>query len=235
MSTHAVVSGDEWVAARRRLLAREKEFLKLRDELSRERRELPWERVTKSYVFEGPHGKETLADLFAGRSQLVVYHFMFAPDWEAGCRGCSFWADNFNGMLSHLEHRDVSLAAISRAPYPKLAAFQARMGWNFKWVSGGDGDFNYDFHVSFRPDELARGAAVYNYAPYKAANPDMPGLSVFCKEADGAIYHTYSTYARGLDPMNVTFQMLDLVPKGRDEAGLPHHMAWVRLRDAYGN
>jgi len=235
MCNHPVVSRDEWVAARQRLLAREKDFLKLRDQLSSERRDLPWECVTKSYLFEGSRGQETLADLFAGRSQLVVYHFMFAPDWEAGCRGCSFWADNFNGMLPHLEHRDVTLVGVSRAPYPKLEAFQARMGWNFKWVSNGDGDFNYDYHVSFRPDELARGAAVYNYAPYKASNSDMPGVSVFYKDADGTIYHTYSTYARGLDPMNVTYQLLDLVPKGRDEAGLPHPMAWVRLRDAYGS
>jgi predicted dithiol-disulfide oxidoreductase (DUF899 family) len=235
MSNHPVVSRDEWVAARQRLLAREKDFLKLRDQLSSERRDLPWERVTKSYVFEGSRGKETLADLFAGRSQLVVYHFMFAPDWEVGCRSCSFWADNFNGMLPHLEHRDVTLVAVSRAPFPKLEAFRARMGWNFKWVSSDDGDFNYDYHVSFRSDELVRGAAVYNYVPYQASNSDMPGVSVFYKDADGTIYHTYSTYARGLDPMNVTYQLLDLVPKGRDEAGFPHPMAWVRLRDAYGS
>jgi len=234
MNPHPIVAHEQWLAARVRLLAREKEFQLQRDELSRARRALPWERVDKPYVFDGPAGRETLADLFAGCSQLVVYHFMFAPDWEAGCRGCSFWADNFNGMLPHLAQRDVALAAISRAPWQKLQAFAARMGWNFKWVSAGDSDFNYDFQVSFRPEDLQRGAAVYNYAHYGESNADKPGLSVFAKDEHGAICHTYSTYARGLDPMNVTFQLLDLVPRGRDEAGLPHPMAWVRLRDSYG-
>jgi predicted dithiol-disulfide oxidoreductase (DUF899 family) len=233
MADHQVVSRDEWVDARRRLLAKEKDFLRLRDELSRERRELPWERVTKSYVFDGAAGKETLADLFAGRSQLIVYHFMFAPDSDAGCRGCSFWADNYNGVIPHLSQRDVSFAAVSRAPLPKLQTFAARMGWSFKWVSGANSDFNYDYQVSFRKEDLAGGTAVYNYAGYTESMPDKPGFSVFCKDAAGGIFHTYSTYARGLDPMNAAFQLLDLVPKGRDEAGLPHPMSWVKLHDQY--
>jgi predicted dithiol-disulfide oxidoreductase (DUF899 family) len=234
MTDHHVVSQEEWVAARRRLLAKEKEFLRLRDQLSSERRELPWERVDKHYVFEGPAGEETLADLFAGRSQLLVYHFMFAPDWEAGCRGCSFWADSYDGSIVHLNQRDVSFAAISRAPFARLQAFAARMGWKFKWVSAANSDFNYDYQVSFRPEDLAHGTAVYNYARYEESMTEKPGFSVFLKDEGGGIFHTYSTYARGLDPMNVAFQLLDLVPKGRDEAGLPHPMAWVKLRDLYG-
>lgn len=232
MTDHQIVSRDEWVDARRRLLAKEKDFLRLRDELSRERRELPWERVEKSYVFDAAGGRETLADLFAGRSQLIVYHFMFAPDSDTGCRGCSFWADSYNGSIAHLNQRDVSFAAVSRAPLPKLQAFAARMGWTFKWVSGSE--FNYDYQAAFRTEDVARGAAVYNYASYQESMPDKPGVSVFFRDAGGDIYHTYSTYARGLDPMNVAFQMLDLVPKGRDEVGLPHPMAWVKLHDQYG-
>src|ERR1700738_3696529 len=209
MTDHQVVSRDAWVDARRRLLAKEKDFLRLRDELSRERREPPREHVAKSYVFDGAAGKESLADLFAGRSQLVVYHFMFAPDAETGCKSCSFWADSYNGIIPHLNQRDVSFAAVSRAPLPKLQAFAARLGWTFKWVSSGNNDFNYDHQVSFRPEEVARGAATYNYANYREATPDLPGFSVFLKDADGAVFHTYSTYARGLDPMNGTYQLLD--------------------------
>jgi predicted dithiol-disulfide oxidoreductase (DUF899 family) len=234
MTDHAIVSADEWVNARRRLLAKEKEFLQLRDQLSRERRELPWVRVDKSYVFDGPAGKESLADLFAGRSQLIVYHFMFAPEWEAGCKSCSFWADNFNGIIPHLNQRDVSFAAISRAPLAKLRTFAARMSWQFKWVSSAECDFNYDYHVSFRPGEAPQGKALYNYARYDGSMSDLPGFSVYYKNASGGIFHTYSTYARGLDSMNAAYQLLDLVPKGRDEAGLPQPMAWVRLHDSYG-
>lgn len=233
MTDHRIVSGDEWVDARRRLLAREKDFLRLRDELSRERRELPWERVAKSYVFDGPAGKESLVDLFAGRSQLIVYHFMFAPEAETGCKSCSFWADSYNGIIPHLNQRDVSFAAVSRAPLPKLQAFAARLGWTFKWVSSGNNDFNYDYHVSFRPQDVEHGTATYNYADQRKAVPDLPGFSVFFKDAGEDIFHTYSTYARGLDPMNVAYQLLDLVPKGRDETGLQHAMAWVRLHDQY--
>jgi len=233
MTGRAIVSREEWIDARRRFLAKEKEFQRLRDELSRERRELPWERVIKPYVFEGAAGRETLADLFAGRSQLIVYHFMFAPDSDAGCRGCSFWADSYDGVVPHLKQRDVSFAAISRAPYPKLQAFATRLGWSFKWVSSANTDFNYDYHVSFRPEDVARGEAMYNYASYQESMPDKPGFSVFFKDAGSEIFHTYSTYARGLDPMNPAFQLLDLVPRGRDEEGLPHPMSWVKLRDLY--
>lgn len=233
MTTHQIVSRNDWIEARRRFLAKEKEFTRLRDELSRERRELPWERVEKRYVFAGPEGKPTLGDLFAGRSQLVVYHFMFAPESDTGCRGCSFWADNYNGVISHLKQRDVEFAAVSRAPLAKLQSFAARMGWNFKWVSSANGDFNYDYQASFRAEDLASGSAVHNYEKYQDSMPDKPGFSVFFKDGAGDIFHTYSTYARGIDPMNVAFQLLDLVPKGRDETGLPQPMSWVRLHDQY--
>jgi len=233
MNDHQVVSREEWVESRRRFLAKEKEFTRLRDELSKERRQLPWERVEKRYVFEGPGGNLTLSDLFAGKSQLVVYHFMFAPDSDTGCRGCSFWADNYNGIIPHLEQRDVSFAAISRAPLSKLQAFAARMGWSFKWVSGANTDFNYDYQASFREEDLERESAIYNYERLRDRMADKPGFSVFYKDEKGTIFHTYSTYARGIDPMNVTFQLLDLVPKGRDEAALPHPMSWVKLHDQY--
>ena len=233
MNTHTIVSSDQWAEARRALLAKEKEFIRLRDQLSQARRELPWERVKDSYVFEGAAGRETLADLFGDRSQLIVYHFMFAPEWENGCKSCSFWADNFNGITSHLRQRDVALAAISRAPYPKLKAFAQRLGWQFKWVSSADTDFNYDYHVSFRPEDVAAGNAQYNSAPYSGKMSDLPGVSVFIQDADGAIFHTYSTYARGLDPINAAYQLLDLVPKGRDEDSQPQPMAWVKLHDLY--
>jgi predicted dithiol-disulfide oxidoreductase (DUF899 family) len=233
MTEHAVVSRDQWLAARRGLLTREKEFLRLRDELSRERRELPWEKVDKRYVFEGPAGEESLESLFAGRRQLIVYHFMFAPEWETGCKSCSFWADNYNGIVAHLNQRDVSLAAVSRAPLAKLQGFAGRMGWTFKWVSSERSDFNYDYAVSFRPEEVARGGAEYNYAPYQGSMSDLPGFSVFFRDEAGGLFHTYSTYARGLDSLNTAYQLLDLVPKGRDEAGLPHPMSWVKLHDLY--
>jgi predicted dithiol-disulfide oxidoreductase (DUF899 family) len=234
MADHQVVSHGDWLTARRQLLTKEKEFLRKRDQLSSERRALPWERVEKRYAFEGPAGEETLADLFAGRSQLIVYHFMFAPDWEAGCKSCSFWADNFNGIIAHLNQRDVSLAAISRAPLQMLRAFAERMGWTFPWVSCARCDFNYDYQVSFKAEDLARGTSVYNYARHEGKMTDLPGFSVFLKDEAGGIFHTYSTYARGLDPMNVAYQLLDIAPKGRDEAGLPHPMSWVRLHDRYG-
>lgn len=234
MTAHMIVSSEEWVAARRELLAREKDFLRLRDELSSARQQLPWERVAKQYVFAGPAGRETLADLFAGRSQLIVYHFMFAPDWNAGCPGCSFWADSFNDVIPHLQQRNVSFAAISRAPLLKLQAFAARMGWNFKWVSSADSDFNFDYRVSFKPEDLERGTAVYNYRQLDQQMTDMPGFSVFFKDESGELFHTYSTFARGLDSVNTAYQLLDLVPKGRDEAGLAFPMAWVKLHDQYG-
>ena len=243
MTTHEVVSRDQWMDARRRLLAKEKEFTRLRDQLSAERHALPWMRIDKDYTFDGPNGRETLAQLFGDRSQLVVYHFMFAPEWDVGCKSCSFWADNFNGITAHLRQRDVAFAAISRAPLAKLQAFARRLGWTFKWVSSQGTDFNYDFEVSFQPDALARGDATYNFAKLSSlrsggsvlniAPSDMPGISVFAKDESGAIYRTYSTYGRGLDMMNTAYHYLDLVPKGRDEAGLPHTMAWVKLRDLY--
>ena len=228
---HRVVSREEWVAARTALLAEEKEFTRRRDELSRRRRGLPWERVDKAYTFDAPSGRVSLADLFDKRSQLVVYHFMFNPAGPEGCKHCSFWADNFNGVVVHLNHRDVTLVGVSRAPLAKLEAFKKRMGWSFPWVSSGDGDFNYDFHVSFRPAELQSGA-VYNYVRGEVM-PDREGISVFYNDPQGTIYHTYSTYARGIDLMNTAYNYLDLVPKGRDEAGLPNPQAWVRYHDRY--
>jgi predicted dithiol-disulfide oxidoreductase (DUF899 family) len=233
MQAHKAVSREQWIEARTRLLAKEKELTRLRDELSRERRELPWVRVDKHYAFDGPNGKETLADLFEGRSQLIVYHFMFGPDWDAGCKSCSFWADNFERNVVHLKQRDVTLIAVSRAPLEKLEAFKARMGWTFKWVSSAGNDFNFDYHVSFKPDELAQGPRYYNYAWAKSSMAELPGISVFCRDADGTIFHTYSCYARGLDMMNTAYHYLALVPKGRDETG-EHKMAWVRYRDSYG-
>ena len=232
MTDHRIVSHDEWLAARRSFLTKEKEFNRLRDELSRERRELPWEHVKKQYVFEGEHGKETLAELFGKRSQLIVYHFMYGPDWEIGCKSCSFWADNFNGIIPHLDARDVSLVAVSRAPLQKLQAQARRFGWTFKWVSSFGNDFNFDYNVSFPAEALDRGEVFYNYSPQKLGSTEMPGISAFFRDGD-QIYHSYSTYARGLDMLNTAYHYLDLVPKGRDEAGLEFPMAWVRHRIAY--
>ena len=233
MTPHRVVSREEWLVARRQHLVREKEFTRLRDQLSRERRELPWVKVDKDYVFDGPHGREALADLFAGRSQLIVYHFMFDPSWEEGCKSCSFWADNFDGIAVHLNHRDTSLVLVSRAPLATLEAFRQRMGWRVTWVSSSPTDFNRDYHVSFTPTELEQGRAHYNYATGRFPVAEAPGISVFTRTADGAIYHTYSCYARGLDMLNGAYQLLDLVPKGRDEAGLTSTMEWLRHHDRY--
>ena len=234
MDQHRVVSGEEWLAARKALLAKEKEFTRLRDQLSQLRRELPWERVDKAYVFEGPDGRVSLADLFAGRSQLIVQHFMFDPGWEAGCKSCSFWADNFDGFYLHLNQRDVTLVAVSRAPWATIAPFKKRMGWSFPWVSSHGSDFNFDYRVSFTQDQLAAGEVDYNFAQRKTSMTELPGISVFCKDEAGNIFHTYSCYARGLDMMNAAYHYLDLVPKGRDEAGLPYNQAWVRHHDNYG-
>jgi predicted dithiol-disulfide oxidoreductase (DUF899 family) len=229
-----VVSHEQWVAERVAFMAKEKEFTRLRDELSRQRRELPWEKVTKAYVFDGPRGKETLAELFEQRSQLVVYHFMFNPAWDEGCPGCSFWADNFDGIGVHLAQRDVTFVAISRAPLAKLEAFKARMGWRFDWLSSLRSDFNYDFQVSFRPEDLARKAVTYNYESTGDDHTDREGASVFYRDASGAVFHAYSTYARGIDVLNGAYHWLDLVPKGRDEEGLEMPQAWVRHHDRYG-
>ena len=230
-SKHPQVSRAEWIEARKRLLVKEKEFTRQRDRLSAERRALPWVEVDERYVFDHPSGKKTLAELFAGRSQLVIYHFMFAPDWEAGCKSCSFWADNFSGILEHLKHRDVSFAVVSRAPLAKLRAFAKRMGWSFEWVSSLENTFNSDYGVSFTADEVASGEVSYNYGKHKAYGTEMPGISVFYKDDAGAIFHTYSCYARGLDMTNTAYHYLDLVPKGRDE---DRPMGWLRLRDEYG-
>ncbi len=232
MADHKVVSNAEWVAARKEHLAKEKEFTRLRDELSEQRRELPWERVEKSYVFEGPKGKETLADLFGGRSQLIVYHFMLGPGWKEGCQSCSFISDHFDGMTIHLANRDVTLVVVSRAPIAEIEAFKKRMGWKFKWVSSFGTDFNYDFHVSFTKDELAKGEVNYNYGMTKFPSEEAPGASVFYKDGTG-IFHTYSAYARGLDIMLGVYNFLDMVPKGRDEDALAFSMSWVRHHDKY--
>ena len=229
---HKVVSSDEWIEARKQLLIKEKEFTRLRDELSRQRRDLPWKAVTKEYMFEGPNGKETLTELFDGRSQLIVYHFMFDPNWEAGCPHCSRWADNFNGIIVHLNQRDVTMIAASRAPYAKLAAYRKRMGWSFKWVSSSGADFNFDYHVSFTPEEMAQKEALYNFTMQNPDCPEREGVSVFCKDPAGSVFHTYSTYARGIDMLNVDYHYLDLTPKGRDEAG--RGPFWVRRHDEYG-
>ena len=230
---HRVVSHKAWIEARRKFLAKEKKFTGLRDELARQRRALPWEKVEKQYVFDGPKGGETLAELFDGRSQLVVYHFMFAPDWNEGCKHCSFWADNFNGLGIHLNHRDVSFIAISRAPLAKLDAFKKRMGWSFKWVSSGRNDFNYDYQASFTPQEVESGAAFFNYSKSDVGVTDREGVSVFYKDEGGAVFHTYSSYARGIDILNTAYHYLDLVPKGRDEDALEFTQSWVRFHDRY--
>ncbi len=226
-----VVTHEQWLAERKDLLAKEKEFSRQRDELSRQRRELPWERVEKEYVFEGAEGLRTLPELFDGRSQLVVYHFMFEPDWEEGCKSCSFWADNFDPNVVHLKARDVTLLAISRAPYEKLAAYKERMGWSFDWFSSGESDFNFDFGASFAPEDQERDGA-YNYGSLTPHMADREGVSVFFKDSNGEVFHTYSTYARGIDLLNTAYNYLDLVPKGRDEEG-PHTQSWVRRHDEY--
>jgi predicted dithiol-disulfide oxidoreductase (DUF899 family) len=231
MARHTVVSRKDWLAARKALLTKEKKFTRLRDQLSQERRQLPWVKVDKDYVFDGPQGKETLSELFDGRSQLIVYHFMFGPAWDAGCKHCSFWADNFDKIIVHLNHRDVTMVAASRAPYGKLAAYKTRMGWNFKWVSSGDTDFNFDYHVSFTPEEEAKKKAFFNYKKQNPDSSDREGASVFFKDAKGNVFHTYSTYARGIDMVNVAYHYLDLVPKGRDEG--KSGPSWLCRHDEY--
>jgi len=230
---HRIVTPEEWLEARQELLAKEKQFTRLRDELSQQRRNLPWERVDKEYVFEGTNGKETLAQLFENHSQLLVYHFMFAPEWEAGCKHCSWWADNIERNVVHLNHRDVTIVAISHAPLHKLEAFQKRMGWTFKWLSSANTDFNYDYRVSFSAADVAKGEIYQNYRQKKSSMSEVAGISVFYKDPRGAIFHTYSCYERGLDMLNAGYHLLDLVPKGRDEEGLTFPQAWVRYRDSY--
>jgi len=232
MNPSKIVSKAEWLVARKDLLTREKELTRLRDELSRHRRELPWVKIDKEYVFDGPDGRETLADLFDGHSQLMVYHFMLGPGWEEGCKSCSYLADHFDGANWHLPHRDVTFVVVSRAPLSEIEPFKKRMGWRFKWVSSHRSDFNFDYRVSFTKDEEANGKVNYNYETTKFRDDEMPGLSVFYKNEDGDIFHTYSTYARGLENLVGTYSFLDLVPKGRDENS-DSTMDWVRRHDDY--
>ena len=230
---HPVVTREAWLSARVALLTLEKEFTRLRDQLSRKRRELPWVKVEKSYTFEGPQGKRTLAELFENRRQLIVYHFMFDPEWTEGCKHCSFWADHFDGTTIHLKHRDVTLAVVSRAPLASIEAFKKRMGWRFPWFSSLGSDFNHDYHVSFTPGEIQSGAAIYNYSKEGPGMAEREGVSVFFKDDRGAVHHTYSCYARGIDMLNATYQFLDLAPLGRDEEGLQSTQAWVQHHDRY--
>jgi predicted dithiol-disulfide oxidoreductase (DUF899 family) len=232
---HPIVSETEWLAARKELLAKEKDFSRRRDALSAERRKLPWVKVAKDYTFDTPGGKRTLADLFGGKSQLIVYHFMMGPGWEEGCPSCSFLADHFDGAVVHLAHRDVAFVAISRAPLPQVEAFKQRMGWRFPWASSNGSDFNYDYHVSFTKEDRESGKAYYNYQNQGFPSDEGPGISVFYKDAGGNVYHTYSTFSRGLDIVVGTYNFLDLVPKGRDEDALAYSMAWVRHHDKYGD
>ena len=229
--SNPVVSHDQWIAARTAFLEKEKEFTRLRDELSAQRRALPWEKVEKTYVFNGVNGPRTLSDLFDGRSQLVVYHFMFPPEWDAGCPHCSFWADDFDGTIIHMNYHDVSMAVISRAPAEKLDAYKKRMGWGFEWVSSGDNDFNYDYYASFTPDEVKKQSAFFNYRQQDPGFTDREGMSVFCKDESGQLFHTYSTYARGIDIINTAYNIFDMTPKGRDESR--GNQYWIRRHDEY--
>jgi predicted dithiol-disulfide oxidoreductase (DUF899 family) len=234
MPESRVVSQQEWLAARKALLAKEKAFSRQRDELARARRELPRVKIEKNYVFDSPQGARTLAELFGAKSQLIVYHFMLGPGWEAGCKSCSYLADHFDGMLPHLAARDVSFVAVSRAPLASIEKFKRRMGWRFKWVSSDNTDFNYDFAVSFTPEQVQRGSMFYNYQTTDAGMPDREGASVFYKDSKGAVFHTYSCYARGIDMLNGTYHVLDMVPKGRDEDP-DDSQSWVRYHDRYND
>jgi predicted dithiol-disulfide oxidoreductase (DUF899 family) len=240
MIKHSIVDHEAWLDARKRFLAKEKAFTQMRDQLSRERQALPWEHVNKPYAFQSEQGKETLADLFGKHSQLIVYHFMFGPDWDIGCPSCSFWADHFDGMIPHLRQRDISMVAVSHAPLQKLQEQARKFGWGFKWVSSFGSTFNYDFGVSFSPEAIRREEAFYNYGTQKVtteshrneAATELPGVSAFYK-SDGEIYHTYSAYSRGIDALNTAYQFLDIAPKGRDEDELSFPMAWVKHRINY--
>jgi predicted dithiol-disulfide oxidoreductase (DUF899 family) len=231
MTTHMTATRDKWLEARLDLLAAEKDLTRRGDEVTRLRQQLPWVRIEKDYAFEGPDGRVTLADLFDGRSQLVVQQFMLAPGWEQGCKSCSFMADHTDGMTIHLAHRDAAMVAISLAPFAEIERFRRRMGWQFKWVSSYGTDFNYDFGVTFTPEEVAKGRINYNYGTSPHLREELPGISVFYKDDAGDVFHTYSTYGRGVEVMIGTYRMLDLLPKGRDEAG--GNMAWVRHHDRY--
>ena len=231
-ANHPVVSRQEWLAERRKLLAREKELTRLGDEIARERRALPWVRMEKDYLFDTPEGRRPLADLFEGRHQLVMQHFMLAPGWEQGCKSCSYMADHTDATLVHLAARDTSFVAVSRAPLDEIERFKKRMGWKFPWVSSDGTDFNRDFHVTFTADERASGKADYNFGG-SAPGEEMPGVSAFWKDDSGEVFHTYSTYGRGVEVMMHTYRLLDLTAKGRDEDALDFTMAWVRHHDRY--
>ena len=233
MTDHKIASEAEWTTARKKLLAREKELTDLQEKVAEERRALPWVKVTKEYVFDTPQGKKTLSQLFDGRSQLIVYHFMFGPDWKEGCVGCSFLADHVDGANQHLMHHDVTLMAVSRAPLEKLLAYKKRMGWKFPWASSAGSDFNYDFHVSFSKDQIAKSNATYNFEPYSGDMEDLHGTSVFIKDKDGAIYHTYSAYARGDERSVGTYMWLDITPNGRNEGEGGNLTNWVKRHDQY--
>jgi predicted dithiol-disulfide oxidoreductase (DUF899 family) len=233
MQPHKIVSREEWIAARKAHLADEKAFTRARDALSRKRRELPWEKVEKNYAFDGPGGKQTLANLFGGKSQLIVYHFMLGPGWEAGCPSCSYLADHFDGAAIHLAQRDVRFVVISRAPLAEIEKFKKRMGWKFTWVSSFGSDFNFDYQVSASPEEKAAGKVLYNYEVTEFPSEERPGASVFFKNEAGEVFHTYSSYGRGLDMFVGAYHFLDIAPKGRDEDGLAFSMAWVRHHDKY--
>ena len=234
ITENPIVSREEWLRARKELLKKEKEFLRISDLLTAESRRLPWVKVDKQYIFYGPDGKETLADLFAGRSQLVVFHFMLGPGWGEGCVGCSFGADHIDGIVVHLEHHDVKFLAVSRAPLPEIEAFKKRMGWHFKWVSSYENDFNYDYHVSFTKDELGKGKAFFNYDIREVQSEEMNGTSMFFKNETGDVYHTYSVYARGSEMLGGAYGYLDRLPKGRNETGPNHNLTdWVRHHDKY--
>lgn len=227
-----IVAHEEWLAARKRHLAREKELTRLRDQISAERRALPWERVDKNYIFEGPKGPVSLADLFGQQSQLIVYHFMFGPGWEEGCKSCSLIADHINGFFTHMTARDIAFAAISRAPLAELLPFQKRLDWTFNWVSSHGNDFNRDYHVSFTPEEMEKGEVYYNYGMQEFPVEEAPGLSVFAKNARGEVFHTYSSFGRGLDHLMGIYHFIDTTPKGRHEDP-EHPMSWVRYHDRY--
>jgi predicted dithiol-disulfide oxidoreductase (DUF899 family) len=233
MTTHKTVSREKWLEARRDLLAAEKDLTRRSDQVALLRRQLPWVRVDKDYEFEGPNGRATLAELFDGRHQLVVQHFMFAPGWEQGCPSCSYMADHTDGMTVHLAHRDVTFVAISRAPLAEIERFRRRMGWQFKWLSSHGTDFNYDFGVSFTPEEVAKGELNYNYGKWPLIGEEWPGVSAFFKDDAGDVFHTYSTYGRGVEVMMGTYRLLDLTPMGRAERDVDHKMEWVRHHDRY--
>lgn len=229
---HKVVSRKQWIEARKRLLLKEKKFTRLRDQMNRERRNLPWVQIEKNYIFDGPGGQETLAELFCGKSQLIVYHFMFGPGWREGCPHCSFWADHFDSAQIHLGQRDTIMVVISRAPWNEIQPFKKRMGWKFKWLSSNQNDFNFDLNVSFTPEQLKNGTAIYNYTKLDIDIEEREGVSAFYKDSKGTIYHTYSSYARGIDLMNTTYNLLDLTAKGRDE-NPERTQEWVRFKDKY--